>query len=95
MKPRLLFSIKTQFVLLTVLLLAVSSTLWGWWSWKSERDLLFDCLEGKAQQMTSSLASPIINALLYEEMGVIEEGGLIDNFIEEIMNSTFAHQQSA
>ncbi|MBE0504410.1 MAG: HAMP domain-containing protein [Desulfuromonadales bacterium] len=87
MKPQLLFSIKTQFVLLTVLLLAVSSTLWGWWSWKSERDLLFDCLEGKAQQMTSSLATPIINALLYEEMGVIEEGGLLDNFIEEIMNN--------
>ena len=87
MMPRLFVSIKTQFVLLTVLLVAVSSALWGWWSWKNERDLLFACLEGKAQQMVSSLASPIINALLYEEMGVIEEGGLLDNFIEEIMNN--------
>lgn len=88
MKPRLFFSIKTQFVLLTVLLLAVSSALWGWWSWKNERDLLFARLEGEGRQMVTSLASPIINALLYEEMGVIEEGGLLDNFIEEIMNNT-------
>lgn len=87
MKPRLFVSIKTQFVLLTVLLVAVSSALWGWWSWKNERDLLFDCLEGEGRQMVTSLASPIINALLYEEMGVIEEGGLLDNFIEEIMNN--------
>ena len=88
MKPRLLFSIKTQFVLLTVLLLAASSTLWGWWSWKNERDLLFASIEGEGRQMVTSLASPIIIALLYEEMGVIEEGGLLDNFIEEIMNNS-------
>lgn len=88
MKKNLFVSIKTQFVLLTVLLVAVSSALWGWWSWKSERDLLFACLEGEGRQMVTSLASPIINALLYEEMGVIEEGGLLDNFIEEIMSSS-------
>lgn len=88
MKPRVFVSIKAQFVLLTVLLVAVSSALWGWWSWKNERDLLFACLEGKGRQMMTTLASPIINALLYEEMGVIEEGGLLDNFIEEIMNNT-------
>jgi signal transduction histidine kinase len=88
MMPRLFFSIKTQFILLTVLLVAVSSALWGWWSWKSERDLLFFCLEGQGRQMVTSLSSPIINALLYEEMGVIEEGGLLDTFIEEIMHNT-------
>ena len=88
MKTQLFVSIKTQFVLLTVLLVAVSSALWGWWSWKNERDLLFARLEGEGRQMVTSLASPIINALLYEEMGVIEEGGLLDNFIEEIMNNT-------
>lgn len=88
MKPRIIVSIKTQFVLLTVLLVAASSALWGWWSWKNERHLLFEGLEGEGRQMVTSLASPIINALLYEEMGVIEEGGLLDNFIEEMMNNT-------
>lgn len=88
MKPRLFISIKTQFVLLAMLLVAVSSALWGWWSWKNERHLLFEGLEGEGRQMVTSLASPIINALLYEEMGVIEEGGLLDNFIEEMMNNS-------
>lgn len=88
MKTRITVSIKTRFVLLAMLLVAVSSALWGWWSWKNERHLLFESLEGEGRQMVTSLASPIINALLYEEMGVIEEGGLLDNFIEEIMNNS-------
>jgi len=88
MNKRTFVSIKTQFVLLAMLLVAVSSAMWGWWSWKTERHLLYQSLEGEGKQLVTSLASPIINALLYEEMGVIEEGGLLDNFIEEIMNNS-------
>lgn len=80
-------SIKTQFVLITLVLVAMLSALWGWGAWKTERNLLYSSLEREGQQMLNSLSSPIINALLYEEMGVIEEGGLLDNFIEEIMQS--------
>ena len=65
MKPRFFVSIKTQFVLLSVLLVAISSALWGWWAWKNERNLLYESLEGEGKQMLTSLASPIINALLY------------------------------
>ncbi|MBI2354575.1 MAG: HAMP domain-containing protein [Deltaproteobacteria bacterium] len=88
MKAAKFVSIKNQFLLLAVLLVALSSALWGWWAWKNERHLLYERLEGEGKQMVTSLASPIINALLYEEMGVIEEGGLLDNFIEEVMNNT-------
>lgn len=84
--PRFI-SIKLQFVLIAMLLVAVSSALWGWWAWHNERDLLYSSMEREGEQMVTSLASPIINALLYEEMGVIEEGGLLDNFIEEIVNN--------
>lgn len=88
MTPRRFVSIKTQFVLIAMLLVAFSSALWGWWAWKTERDLLYSSLEREGRQMLTSLSSPIINALLYEEMGVIEEGGLLDNFIEEIMKNS-------
>ena len=87
MKAELFVSIKTQFLLLAVLLVALSSFVWGWWVWENERQLLYRSLEGEGRQMVTSLASPIINALLYEEMGVIQEGGLLDNFIEEIKNN--------
>ena len=88
MNARRFISIKTQFVLIAMLLVACTSALWGWWIWKTERELLYGSLEREGRQMLTSLASPIINALLYEEMGVIEEGGLLDNFIEEIMKNS-------
>ncbi len=88
MTTRRFISIKTQFVLIAMLLVALSSTLWGVFAWKTERNLLYSNLENEGRQMLTSLSSPIINALLYEEMGVIEEGGLLDNFIEEIMKNS-------
>lgn len=87
MTRRRFISIKTQFVLIAMLLVALSSALWGVFAWKTERDLLYSSLEREGREMLTSLSSPIINALLYEEMGVIEEGGLLDNFIEEIMKN--------
>ena len=87
MKAEKFVSIKSQFLLLAVLLVALSSALWGWWAWTNERRLLYESLEAEGKQMVTSLSSPIINALLYEEMGVIGEGGLLDNFVEEIMNN--------
>lgn len=85
---RVRFSIKTRFALLAALIVAISSILWGGWVWQNEKRLLYERLEGEGKAMMTSLATPIINALLYEEMGVIEEGGLLDNFVEEIMGST-------
>lgn len=87
MKQPRFISIKFQFMMLAMLLVAISTALWGWWAWQNERDLLYRSLENEGEQVVTSLSTPIINALLYEEMGVIEEGGLLDNFIEEIMNN--------
>ena len=87
MRAEKFVSIKSQFLLLAVLLVALSSALWGWWAWTNERRLLYESLEAEGKQLVTSLSSPIINALLYEEMGVIGEGGLLDNFVEEIMDN--------
>lgn len=87
MIARVRFGITAKFVLVAGLIVALSSTLWGWWAWNGEKRLLYSQLDGKGRLMMTSLATPIINALLYEEMGVIEEGGLLDNFVEEIMNN--------
>ena len=77
--------IKGKFVITAALIVAVSSVAWGSWTWQNEKRLLYEHLVSDARSMATSLRTPIINAMLYEEMGVIEEGGLLDNFVEEIV----------
>lgn len=75
-------------MLMAVLLTLVFSTVWGTWAWQRESSLLQLRIEREGTMLVSSMAIPIINALLYEELGIIEEGGLLDNFISEIMANT-------
>ncbi len=77
--------IRARFMLLAMLLTLLFSGLWGEWAWLRERELLFDRLHGQGEVLVSSMAIPIINALLYEELGIIAEGGLLDNFVADIM----------
>ncbi len=85
MRLRYLAGIKGKFVLAAALIVAISSIIWGTWAWRNEKRLLYDRLVSNARSMAISLRTPIINALVYEEMGVIAEGGLLDNFVEEIV----------
>ena len=45
-------------------------------------------------RLSEALAISITNALLYEELGLIEEGGLIENYIEEWMHTPDLHVRS-
>ncbi len=80
--------IRTRFMLLAVILTLLFSAFWGVWTWQRERDLLFDRVGRQGEVLVSTMAIPIINALLYEELGIIEEGGLLDNFVADIMANT-------
>ena len=88
MKGRFIPGIKGKFVLAAALIVAFSSIIWGSWAWRNEKRLLNDRLVSNARSMATSLKTPIINALVYEEMGVIAEGGLLDNFVDEIVANT-------
>ncbi|MBE0599295.1 MAG: HAMP domain-containing protein [Desulfuromonadales bacterium] len=78
-------SLRVRFMVVAVLLTASFTSLWEIWSWNRERDLLHERLLQKGEILVSAMAIPIINALLYEELGIISEGGLLDNFIADIM----------
>jgi signal transduction histidine kinase len=84
-------SLRTRFMGLAVLLTVLFSALWGIWTWKREKDLLYERLAQKGEILVSAMAIPIINALLYEEMGIISEGGLLDNFVADIMANDHLH----
>lgn len=79
--------LRGRFMLLAVLLTLLFSLSWGGWTWLREKELLEDKLDRQGELLVSSMAIPIINALLYEELGIIEEGGLLDNFITDIMSN--------
>lgn len=78
-------SLRTRFMALAVLLTLATSAIWGGWAWNREKTFLNQRLSSEGEMLVSSMAIPIINALLYEELGIIREGGLLDNFVADIM----------
>lgn len=91
LKVSVWLGLRGRFMLLAVSLTLLFSLAWGGWTWTRERDLLHDKLDRQGELLVSSMAIPIINALLYEEMGIIEEGGLLDNFVTDIMANQKLH----
>lgn len=83
--PRPFISLRIRFMALAVLLTLLFSAIWGFWTWNREKDFLYERLSQKGEILVSAMAIPIINALLYEELGIISEGGLLDNFVADIM----------
>ncbi len=50
-----------------------------------ERDVQYDAIAHRGLSMTEVLAIPITDALMYEELGLIVEEGLIDNYVSEVL----------
>ncbi|MBI1921451.1 MAG: HAMP domain-containing protein [Geobacter sp.] len=87
MKAPLIFSLKTKFILIAAIIVALSSIMWGSWVWHNEKRHLFEKLEGDGKLLLTALKAPIINAMTYEEIGVIDDVDMLDNFVEEIVGS--------
>lgn len=88
MKKQLVSSIKTKFMLVSTLIVALSSVTWGSWFWLNERQHLLEKLEAEGRLLLTSIQPPIVDAILYEKIGVLEENaGLLDNFVEEIVGN--------
>lgn len=82
-----LISLRVRFMIVAVILTLGSSAIWGGWTWQREQNTLLETLSREGEMLVSTMAIPIINALLYEELGIIREGGLLDNFISDIMTT--------
>ncbi|BCR03700.1 two-component sensor histidine kinase [Desulfuromonas versatilis] len=85
LKPSFFWGLRARFMLLAVALTCLFSSAWGIWTWQREKAQLRQNLSSQGVLLVSSMAIPIINALLYEELGIVEEGGLLDNFVTDIM----------
>ena len=79
------FSLRSRFMVVAVILTLGSSAIWGGWSWQREYTSALDSLSREGEMLVSTMAIPLINAIIYEELGIIREGGLLDDFVSEIM----------
>lgn len=48
------------------------------------RAVLHDATEKQGKVLAQTVAALIINELIYEKLGLVEEGGLIDNYLQEL-----------
>lgn len=79
-------SLKTKFILITTLFIIILMCIIGYVAVTREKAILYDEFEKKGKLLGETLAIPIINDLIYERLGIVEEGGLLDNYIMEIFN---------
>ena len=79
-------SLRYKFILLTTLAIVVFMSIIGYLAVAREKSILYSEVEKQGRLLGETLAIPIINDLIYERLGLVEEGGLLDNYILEIFN---------
>src|SRR5574340_1223220 len=75
-----------KFIMITTCSIIVIMSLVGYFAVEREKNLLHEEVRKQGQLLGETLAIPIINDLIYERLGLVEEGGLLDNYITEIYN---------
>lgn len=76
--------LQIKFIILATFSIISLMSVLGYLTVKREKALLYTEFEKKGRIFGETLAIPIINDLIYERLGLVEEGGLIDNYIMEI-----------
>jgi len=77
---------QSKFILLTTLAIILLMSAIGTVAVRRERNILYTEVEKQGRLLGQTLAIPIINDLIYERLGLVEEGGLLDNYIGEIFS---------
>ncbi len=78
--------LQRRFVLFTGLSIIALMAVLGIIAVEREKNLLYQEVESQGRLLGETLAIPIINDLIYERLGLIEEGGLLDNYVMEVFN---------
>ena len=78
--------LQSKFILITTSAIIILMGVIGYVSVEREKAILFGEVERQGKLLGETLAIPILNDLIYERLGLVEEGGLLDNYILEIFN---------
>jgi signal transduction histidine kinase len=80
-------SLQRKFVLVTSIAVIVLMILLGLLITRRESFMMYRNTERQGRLLAETLAIPIMNDLLYERLGFVEEGGLIDTYVTEIIRN--------
>ena len=78
-------SLRTKFFLYSNTLIIVTMGLVAVLGIVHERQARYEGIVSRARSLTEDLAIPITDALMYEELGLVSEGGLIESTIDEVV----------
>ncbi len=78
--------LQVRFIVITMCAIVAGMTILGYLAVHREKSLLYEEVEKQGRLLGETLAIPIINDLIYEKLGLVEEGGLLDNYILEIFS---------
>lgn len=81
MKP---LSIQKKFILVTFISVLVLTATISAIAVKKTQSALYKATEHKGRMLAQTLSDLIINELIYEKLGLVEEGGLIDNYMRDL-----------
>lgn len=79
-------SLKFKFILITTIAIVTFMCIIGYIAVEREKNILYTEVERQGRLLGETLAIPIINDLIYERLGLVEEGGLLDNYTLEIFS---------
>jgi signal transduction histidine kinase len=80
------FSLQRKFIIMTFLTGIFFMVIMGYLVTKRNNIIMYSNIERQGRLLAETLAIPVMNDLIYERLGLVEEGGLIDNYITEIFN---------
>jgi signal transduction histidine kinase len=86
-----LFSIQAKLIFFISLLIIIIMSLVGYQSISRERETLLRHIKEEGVILAESMAIPFVTALLYEEVGLVEEAGLLDHYINQMMKATHSY----
>ncbi len=75
---------KSKFFIVTTCAIIAAMSIAGYLMVEREKDLLYAEAEKQGRLLGETLAIPITNDLIYERLGLVEEGGLLDDYIQEM-----------
>lgn len=78
--------LRSKFILITTVAIILLMGIIGYMAVQRGKSILYAEVERQGRLLGETLAIPIINDLIYERLGLVEEGGLLDNYIMEIFN---------